>query len=449
MAVELIRPIRTNRKRVNSTGVQLYTHQAEAIAATANKSHVAYYHDMGLGKTFTGSEKMYELGAKVNLVICQKSKIDDWIEHFKKYYPDYQILNLTSKNGLMPFISWSTANLYIVGVINYELAWRRSELTKLKDFTLLLDESSLIQNENSKRSKFILKKLHPENVILLSGTPTGGKYERLWSQLHLLGWNIKKQLFYKQYIDFHYEDKQGFPIMIIDGYKNVERLKKKMRDYGCHFLKTNEVFDLPAQIAQSIKVQTTKDYRIFRKDCIVNTLVGDDYSEYIELVGDTTLTKMLYERQLCGQYNPAKLEAFRDLVESTNDRLIVFYNFTEELERLSKIAWENHRPVAVVNGKQKDLLPYENAPDSITFIQYQAGAMGLNLQKANKIVYFTPPLSSELFEQSKKRIHRIGQEKPCFYYYLTCKGSIEEKIYRTLKMRRDYTEELFEYEESS
>lgn len=449
MAVELIRPIRTNRKRVNSTGVQLYTHQAEAIAATANKSHVAYYHDMGLGKTFTGSEKMYELGAKVNLVICQKSKIDDWIEHFKKYYPDYQILNLTSKNGLMPFISWSTANLYIVGVINYELAWRRSELTKLKDFTLLLDESSLIQNENSKRSKFILKKLHPENVILLSGTPTGGKYERLWSQLHLLGWNIKKQLFYKQYIDFHYEDKQGFPIMIIDGYKNVDRLKKKMRDYGCHFLKTNEVFDLPAQIAQSIKVQTTKDYRIFRKDCIVNTLVGDDYSEYIELVGDTTLTKMLYERQLCGQYNPAKLEAFRDLVESTNDRLIVFYNFTEELERLSKIAWENHRPVAVVNGKQKDLLPYENAPDSITFIQYQAGAMGLNLQKANKIVYFTPPLSSELFEQSKKRIHRIGQEKPCFYYYLTCKGSIEEKIYRTLKMRRDYTEELFEYEESS
>ncbi len=436
-----MRPIRTNRKRVNSTGVQLYTHQAEAIAATANKNRVAYYHDMGLGKTFTGSEKMHELGAKVNLVICQKSKIDDWVEHLKTHYhPLYYVYDLTKKDGLQWFND--IGDVHKIGVINYELAWRRSELTKLKDFTLLLDESSLIQNENSKRSKFILNKLHPANVILLSGTPTGGKYERLWSQLHLLGWNIKKQLFYKQYIDFHYEDKQGFPIMIIDGYKNVERLKKKMRDYGCHFLKTDEVFDLPGQIDQSIKVQTTKEYRIFRKDCIVTV---DD----IELVGDATLTKMLYERQLCGQYNPAKLEAFRDLVESTNDRLIVFYNFNDELEKLSRIAWENNRPVAVVNGKQKDLLPYENAPDSITFIQYQAGAMGLNLQKANKIVYFTPPLSSELFEQSKKRIHRIGQEKPCFYYYLTCKGSIEEKIYRTLKMRRDYTEELFEYEESS
>lgn len=427
--------------------IKLYPHQSKALEATKNKNHVAYYHDMGLGKTFTGSEKMYELGAKVNLVICQKSKIDDWIEHFKEYYP-YKIdaLDLTKKDSISTFMYYitTTGKMQFVGVINYELAWRRSELAKLKDFTLLLDESSLIQNENSKRSKFILKKLHPENVILLSGTPTGGKYERLWSQLHLLGWNIKKKTFYNQYVDYHYEDNEGFPLMIIDGYKNEERLKRKMRQHGCHFLKTDEVFDLPEQIHQTIGVQTTKDYRIFRKDCIVNTLVGDDYSEYIELVGDTTLTKMLYERQLCGQYNPAKLEAFRDLVESTNDRLIVFYNFNDELEKLSRIAWENHRPVAVVNGKQKDLLPYENAPDSITFIQYQAGAMGLNLQKANKIVYFTPPLSSELFEQSKKRIHRIGQEKTCFYYYLTCKGSIEEKIYRTLAMRRDYTDALFE-----
>ena len=69
--------------------------------------------------------------------------------------------------------------------------------------------------------------------------------------------------------------------------------------------------------------------------------------------------------------------------------------------------------------------------------------MGLNLQKANKIIYFTPPLSSELFEQSKKRIHRINQTKPCFYYKLICKNGVEEMIYSTLEMRRDYTDALF------
>ena len=97
-----------------------------------------------------------------------------------------------------------------------------------------------------------------------------------------------------------------------------------------------------------------------------------------------------------------------------------------------------------MNGQIKSLKHYEEYDNSITFIQYQAGAMGLNLQKANKIIYFSPPLSSELFEQSKKRIHRIGQGRTCFYYYLTC--GIEKKIYKTLAMRRDYTERLFEEE---
>ena len=69
--------------------------------------------------------------------------------------------------------------------------------------------------------------------------------------------------------------------------------------------------------------------------------------------------------------------------------------------------------------------------------------MGLNLQKSNKIIYFTLPLSSELFEQSKKRIHRIGQNEHCFYYVMTCRNSVEEQIRQTLEMRKDYTDELF------
>lgn len=434
--------------------MELFKHQAQALNDTTNFNHVAYYHDMGLGKTFTGAEKMQQLGAKVNLVICQKSKIDDWIEHFKANYPGYQIYNLTDNSKenkrRLKYGFWinyrNNSNFPSVLIINYELAFRRKELLNLENFTLMLDESSMIQNETAKRSKFILK-MHPANVILLSGTPTGGKYENLYSQMRLLGWNISKKMYYNQYVKYHYDNKNGFPLMIIDGYKNEERLKRKMREHGCNFLKTDEVFDLPEQIHQTISIPTTKEYRKFRKDSIV--MIEDYFDEYInqqvytELVGDTTLTKMLYERQLCGQYNADKLEAFKDLVESTTDRLIVFYNFTSECEAMTEIAAELNREISIVNGKCKVLCAYENCDDSITFIQYQAGAMGLNLQKANKIVYFTPPLSSELFEQSKKRTHRIGQKRTCFYYYLTCKGSIEEKIYNTLEMRKDFTDKLF------
>ena len=421
--------------------MKLYEYQQNALKSTKDKNHVAYYLDMGLGKTFVGSEKLLDLGAKINLVICQKSKIDDWYNHFMEYYNcDFLIFDLTNKSHLNAFMSYIEQKdpYERVGIINYDLIWRRPELKKLEDFTLLLDESSLIQNEQAKRSKFILN-LKPKNVILLSGTPTGGKYEKLWSQMKLLGWDIPKKMFYDHYVNYEWDNSQGFPIMMIKGYKNEERLKKKMRQHGCHFLKTEDVLDLPDQINQTVNIPITKEYRAFKKDRIIE-INGE------MLVGDTAFTKMLYERQLCGQYNVDKLTAFSDLLESTNDRLIVFYNFWDELKALEHACELQNRDISRVNGRIKDLYAYETKRDSVTFIQYQAGAYGLNLQLANKIIYFTPPLSSELFEQSKKRIHRIGQNKTCFYYYLTCTSSIEEKIYKTLAMRRDYTEKLFEEE---
>ena len=411
---------------------------------------------MGLGKTYTGAEKLIQIGAKVNLVVCQKSKVNDWVDHFREHYENetpfcliHDLTKTTVKDINRSLLKWcKDAEEHAfphVYVINYDLIWRRPELKKLKDFTLMLDESSLIQNENSKRSRFILG-LKPKNVILLSGTPCGGKYELLWSQMHLLGWKLSKQMYWDQYVRSHYEDVNGFPLRIVDGYKNVDRLKRKMREHGCHFLKTDEVIDLPDQVFQSIKVPVTTAYRKFMRDRIVT--VKDK-----ELVGDTTLTKLLYARMLCGVYSVDKLSAFQDLIESTDDRVIVFYNFTAELLAMQSVLIdmygepETARRCSIVSGERKALQSYETYSDSVTFVQYQAGAMGLNLQKACRIIYFTPPLSSELFEQSKKRIHRIGQKSTCFYYNLICRGSVEEKIYEVLRQRKDYTEALFEFDQ--
>ncbi len=443
--------------------MELFKHQKNALEQTKDLNRVAYYLDMGLGKTFVGAEKMKELGNKVNLIVCQKSKIQDWIGHFWNEY-SIAAYDLTNKKDFSDFMFYSNRSEggFMVGVINYELAWRRKQLLQLQDFTLMLDESSLIQNQGAKQSKFILQ-LHPDNVILLSGTPTAGKYENLWSQIHLLGWNISEDVYNRQYVNWTKIDMGGFTHKIVDKenpYKNVDRLKSKLREHGAVFMKTEECFDLPEQTFIKQTVPTSKEYWKFMKDCIItidtlnlkefhddSDFYGTDVTPRIELVGDTTLTKRLYARQLCGQYSEFKLQAFKELVQSTQDRLIVFYNFNAELELLKRIAASLDRPISEVNGQTKDLTAYEQEDNSITFIQYQAGAMGLNLQKANKIIYFTLTDKSELFEQSKKRIHRIGQEQPCFYYILMCKGSVEEVILQTLEMRKDFTDELFnEYE---
>lgn len=420
--------------------IKFFPHQQKALSDTEGFDNCAYYLDMGLGKTFVGSEKMMQIGNKVNLIVCQKSKVQDWFEHLCKHYSGIGLSfqNLTNKLELEYFLE-ETPELTKIGIINYELAWRRKQLLQLKDFTLMLDESSLIQNQKAKRTKFILK-MKPKNVILLSGTPTAGKYENLWSQINLLGWNISEKVYNSQYVNWTTIEVGGLRHKVVDKsdpYKNVERLKRKLREHGAIFMKTEEAFTLPEQIEVPVVVPSSKEYRMFCKDKV---LVIDN----VELVGDTQLTERLCKRQLCGMYSKEKLDAFRDLVESTKDRLIVFYNFNNELHKMKEILQSMNRPVSVVNGSEKDLTAYEQEDDSVTLIQYQAGSMGLNLQKANKIIYFTIPDKSELFEQSKKRIHRIGQEKTCFYYFLLVRNSVEtNEILPTLKVRKEWSDELF------
>lgn len=436
--------------------MKLFKHQENALIQSEGQNRVAFYHDMGLGKTFTGAEKMMRLGARVNLVVCQKSKINDWVEHFEKHYGILPY-DLTKESTFKCFfldmqtdatlsneeLIYYGRNKPNVAIINYELAWRRPELLKLRDFTLMLDESSLIQNRKAKQTKFILKLgNNAANVILLSGTPTAGKYENLWTQLHLLGWDISESAYNSHYVNWKTQ-KIGWMnpkiIRVVDKanpYKNVERLKEKMREHGAQFLKTEECFDLPEQTFIEVNVNKPKKYDRFVKHSIIEV-------DGKVLLGDTRLTKRLYERQLCGMYCSEKLQAFREILQSTNDRLIVFYNFNDERIMLSKECELMEKPVSVVCGSEKNLEAYEQFDNSVTLIQYQAGAMGLNLQKANKVIYYTLPERSEFFEQSKKRIHRIGQKKPCFYYIMMCKDTVEPDIYSTLQMRRDYTDELF------
>lgn len=414
--------------------MKLFDYQEKALALTSDKDNSAFYYDMGLGKTFIGSERLRLYGKRVNIVVCQKCKIKDWCEHFKEHYTDYAVFDLTNKKDMQTFITYPIYKC--IGIINYELAYRREELRKLKDFTMMLDESSMIKNETAKRTKFILS-LKPSHTILLSGTPTDGKYEFLYSQLRLLGWKITKTAYYNRYIKTELRSYGGPMFRVVTGYKNVSELKAKLKEYGAVFAKAEEVIKLPEKTFIKEYSTVSSDYKKFMKDRIIKI---DDK----ELTGDSTLSKRLYARMLCSAYSKDKISRLIDLVNSTSDRVIIFYNFNTELEALRKVLFD--RPISIVNGQIKDLKAYENNDNSVTLIQYQAGAMGLNLQKANRIIYFSLPERSELFEQSKARICRIGQEKQCYYHIMMCHKSVEEKIYECLLMRKDYTDELFRKE---
>lgn len=408
----------------------LFAYQQAALDRVDGKRRCAFYHDMGLGKTFTGAEKlMSDRRWKRALVVCQKSKVADWVDHFEAHY-DMPVVDLTKQDVCR--------DVEGVMVVNYDLIWRRPQLMELDDLALMFDESSLLQNAASKRTKAAMKLAgRADTLVLLSGTPVDGKYERLWTQLRMLGWCIDEKLFWRQYVESETTMREGFPITKVTGYKNEERLVRKMKELGCDFLKTGDVIDLPDQRFIRVDVPMSEYYRKFAKTNVI-TAFGRDF------VGDTVFGDLTAKRQLAAAYSPAKLEAFGDLLDGTSKRLVVFYNFDVELEGLTEELAKRGRRYGVLNGKAHDLSPFFDTDDGVALIQYQSGAMGVNLQRADTCVYFSPPLASSLFEQSKKRIHRVGQDKPCTYYELVSKGTVEEKIYDTLAMRRDYTEKLFE-----
>ena len=402
--------------------VTLLPHQVNALTRVEGHDRVAFYHDMGLGKTFVGAEKAIMFNDKQILVVCQKSKVRDWIEHFECFY----------NRNVYDFTKKCDTSFNGVAVINYDLLTRREDLLKLRNFTLMLDESSMIQNETAKRTKIILK-MKPSHIILLSGTPVGGKYEHLYSQLKLLGVQMNKAQYWEKFIRYHLSNFGGYDVKMVDGYKNTDELIGILKDHGADFIKTEEVINLPEQRFIPVVHSVTKEYNELLKTGVTEWN-GD------ELIADNPLKRLLYLRGICAT-SSERMKALSDLFESTSKRVVVFYNFNAELFAMKKIVGE--RRVSVVNGAMKDTTNFMNHEYSVLFVQYQSGAMGLNLQIADIIIYNSLPLSSELYEQSKKRIHRVGQTRPCTYYILKCRNSVEEKIEKTLDMRKDYTDKLF------
>lgn len=410
--------------------MKLYPFQEEILDKIDGRTRCALFVDMGMGKTFMSTEHVMSIAKDDEdiLVVCQKSKISDWVKHWKENY-NRKVYDYTKK---IP----TERECGIVIVVNYDLVWRRPAFKVWKSH-LILDESSLIQNEKTKRTKFLLS-MNPLSVTLLSGTPVAGKYENLWSQMQMLGWKIPKTTYWNNYVLYHKQTIWGrpIPITVVDGYKNVELLKEGLREHGAVFMRAEDAVTLPEVVESTVSIPISTEYRRFRKDRII-AIDGE------ELVGNTPLTQLLYERQLCGMYSKRKIEAMFDILDSSNDRFIVFTNFKSEVETLKSICASYGRPYGVLTGDEKNLEPFEDNDNAVLIANYACGAMGMNLQYCNRVVYFTPPLSSDFFMQSKARIHRIGQKRTCFYTYLICEGSVEERIYSSLRRKEDFTIDLF------
>ena len=420
----------------------LYPSQQEILDSTSGKKNVAFYVGCGGGKTWLGSTKAMEIANPFTLVVCQKSQINDWVNHFKDNYPSVTVTDLTKLK------KFTIADLTPgVLVINYDLLINRAALLKLRKFTLLLDESSMIQHSKTKRTKFVLR-FKPNNVIMLSGTPVSGakidkdeglifgKYENLIPQIKLLGWKITQDRFWDEYVNWEMryfgEIRKKEPV----SYKNIKELNAKLKELGCVFRRTEDIVELPEFDDKYFYVPTIPECKKMIRDSVV-------YIDDEEIVADYPQVKYLRLRQLCAHYNKHKAGVLSDLLDSLeNERVIIFYSFVPELEVIKKVVGD--RPMFQINGDVKDFDEEEFARpenyNAVVACQYQSGSRGHNMQAAKYIIYMSVTNSAEYFDQSRGRIRRDGQKADRgMYYHILAKGSIEEDILSNVSKGIDFT----------
>lgn len=414
--------------------MKLYKYQSDILKSLEPYNKVALYMEAGTGKTATSSHKAVSYGVPI-VVVAPKAVCSQWFEHFKSWHSDWLQYDLTKKQQLKDFINGEACNK--VGVITYGLVWRRPELLKLSGYTLILDESHNICNPTSKQTKGIMK-LKYNNLILLSGTPNGGAYEKLYTQIKMLGYKPNKKQFTDRYCNMFTMETGGVKFQVLsktNPYKHLDELNKILReDLHCVFLKTNDVIELPPQRFINVAVAESKQYKAF----MVNDYIDLGDREYI--AGSPT-EKLLYSRYLCGADNSNKIDVLTTLLEGIEDRVIIFYNFNNEHDVLAQLCKKLKRKAFTCNGNVKQVDEFKKCDTSVLLVQYQAGATGLNLQFCNKVIYFTPPLSSNLWEQSKARTWRVGQTAKCTYWVL--QSGVECDILKSLNQKQDYTLKLF------
>jgi SNF2 family DNA or RNA helicase len=77
-------------------------------------------------------------------------------------------------------------------------------------------------------------------------------------------------------------------------------------------------------------------------------------------------------------------------------------------------------------------------------ISLRAGGTGLNLTAADYLVHLDPWWNPAVEDQASDRAHRIGQERPVRIYRLIMQDSIEERILRLHRDKRDLASELLD-----
>lgn len=351
------------------------------------------------------------------------------------------VLFLTKKKAIQSILSDFSALNY-----NYELEVTNYEsLHKIKgNYDLVvLDEAHSIGAfpKPSIRTKLLKQMFFNTKLIYLSGTPASESYSQWYHQF----W-ISKNSPFKEYVNFYKFAKDYVnPNLIYTTYGQSndyskakdELIKIKINHLLHKFTQEDAGFEniiVKKNIFIEMKPITYSLINKLKKDKIIQgkneTIIADSGVKLMSKQHQLASGTIIFDSGNTGIIDNSKAIYIK---ENFNGKLAIFYYFKQELEMLLDVFG---------NSATTDLNEF-NTTDKHFIGQQYSSAMGINLSKADKLIYLNFGFSGTNFVQSLDRL-TIKERKETEVFFILAKNTLDLQILKVIEKKKNFTLKSYE-----
>jgi len=433
----------------------LFPYQREGMLHLAFRERALLADEMGLGKTIqaiAACALLRQLGkAERVLVVTPASLKSEWEEQIRKFTP--LSLQLIFGGRVARTRLYAQGEQPFFTIVNYEqiLADALDINRHLRPDIIVLDEAQRIKNWSTKTAQAV-KRLESRYAFVLTGTPIENRIDELRSLVDFLDPSLLGPLF--RFNREYYElDERGKP----SGYRNLDRLRERVRPLLLRRRKSDVETELPDRTDRNHFVQLTK-------------LMWDDYGSYASIVQrlvnisqrrpltaqeqDRLMIALNCMRMICDSPGLIKDNPSRDcpkldelvgildeLLADADVKVIIFSEWVGMLERVREwadrqalgYAW--HTGSVPQQRRRAEINSFRNDPACRLFLSTDSGGVGLNLQNASVVINCDLPWNPAKLEQRIARAWRKGQRRPVTVINLIAERTIEHGMLDSLDQK--------------
>ena len=387
--------------------------------------------EMGLGKTIQALVWMRLNKTYPTIVICPASLKYNW-EKEALHHINLRSEILSGRTPLPNDEKFKTKHKLII--INYDILtdWL-PYLQNLNPKLIICDEVHYLKNMKTNRSRAVRTLSKCKYMIALSGTPLTNRPSELFSVLKML-WPDK----YNSFMGFavkYCKPKKTYWGWTYKGAKNLHKLNEELLQNGMIRRRKKDVLDQLPDKTRSVvplEINNRKEYKEAEND-FISWLKKQSKLKAKKAEKAKQIVRMGYLKRLAAQLKLDQVIDWIDnFLEGSNEKLVVF---AIHKTIISKLKDKYKKICLVLDGstsiKTRHLAVEKfqrNKRSRLFILNIQVGGVGLNITAASNVAIIEIPWTPGELLQAEDRLHRIGQTKGVFCYYLVAQDTIEADL---------------------